>query len=92
MSAHDRTTRRGMAPRHALLAACLLPLTGGPAAAVRARDLGEHTGRLVRVISTSAVADADPAGAGRHVDFTPELTNRNNQAKSAAVLRVVDVD
>jgi outer membrane protein assembly factor BamB len=69
-------------------AVALDPADGSP---FWTRDLGEVAKRTVEVFSTPVVAAADPDGARRHVYVGAMLTNRNNQAKAAAVFRIEDV-
>ena len=69
--------------------ACLNPQTGKVA---WGRDLREHTGRKVEdVFSTpTVVATETPTGSRRVVYIGAQLTNRNNEAKTAAVFRFED--
>src|SRR5207248_275072 len=67
-------------------AVCLSPADGSM---LWSRDLGEATKKAVDVISTPVLV-SDASGARRHIYVGAMLTNRNNQAKTAAVFRIED--
>lgn len=67
--------------------ACIDPIGGK---LFWARDLREITGKDVQVLSTPVVVSADAEGNRRQLYVGGMITNRNNNAKSAAVFRFED--
>lgn len=57
---------------------------------VWSRSIPEITGRDAEVMAAPTVVKADADGVERQVYVTVTLTNRNNGAKAAAVVRFVD--